>query len=227
MFDWISSHPLLSLLICAAVATFVWLMLIRKRLLVKWYAAAVLSVLHVAVGVLCVKFFAVVEAGFDFSKFSGQSLFGAVFFLPLFYLLGAKLFKRKISDVFDGFTVPMVFTLFCARISCIITGCCLGMTVPGTDLRVPTREAELVFYAVLLAFLIPMVLRERRRGAAYPIFMIAYGAFRFVCEFFRESAAFSGAFHLSHVWAVITFALGLSILIELNQKAKRSHHIKK
>ena len=226
MISWISSHPLLSLLIGAAAVTFVWLFIKRSRLSIKWYMAALLAVLNVAFGVLCVKLFAVVEAGFDFSKFSGQSLFGSVFLLPLFYMLGAKLFKRRFADVFDCFTVPTVFTLFCARISCIITGCCLGAEIPGTDCRFPTREAELIFYAVLLSFLIPMVLRDRRRGEAFPIFMLAYGAFRFVCEFFRESSAFSGPFHLSHLWAVISLILGLSILIQIKQKANKSRNIK-
>ena len=223
MLEWIGSHPLLTLLAGAAAATFIWLIIVRKRLEIKWYAALVLSVLHVLCGVLCVKFFAVIEAGFDFSKFSGQSLFGAVFFLPLFYFIGAKLFKRKNPDVFDCFTVPMVFTLFCARISCLLTGCCLGAYIPGTEARFPTREAELVFYAVLLAFLVPRVIKNRSRGNIYPIFMIAYGAFRFVCEFFRESSSFPGAFHLSHLWALITLALGLSIFFEIKRKSSKRH----
>lgn len=221
MFEWMRSHPLIMLLAGAVIITFIWLTAIRKRLSIKWYAAALLALLNVLIGVLCVKFFAVVEAGFDFSKFSGQSLFGAVFFLPLFYYLGSKLFKRKPADVFDCFTVPTVFTLFCARICCLLTGCCLGKDLGG--FRVPTREAELVFYAVLLVFIVPRVLGGRGRGESYPIFMIAYGAFRFVCEFFRESASFPGVFHLSHVWAVITFALGLCIYFELKRRSENKH----
>lgn len=224
MAGWISAHPLLTLLAAAAIAAFVWLMLIRRRLGMKWYAAAILAVLHLLVGVLCVKLFAVAEAGFDFSKFKSQSLFGAVFLLPVFYFLGAKLTKRSPADVFDCFTVPMVFTLFCARINCLIIGCCMGRMMAGGSFRAPTREAELVFYAVFLAFMIPGVLKGRGRGTAYPLFLIAYGAFRFICEFFRESAAFSGAFHLSHVWALIAFLLGLSIYIEQRSKKNVLHH---
>lgn len=218
MLEWIRSHPLIMLLLGAAAATFIWLTAVRKRLGIKWYASALLAVLNVAAGVLCVKFFAVVESGFDFSRFAGQSLFGAVFFLPLFYFLGARLFKRAPEDVFDCFTVPFIFTLFCARICCIITGCCLGREIGG--FRVPTREAELLFYAVLLAFLAPRVIKGRSRGSIFPIFMIAYGAFRFVCEFFREAPAFPGIFHISHVWAAISFTLGLCIYVRMKRSAE-------
>lgn len=228
MLEWISAHPLLMLLAGASIATFIWLMLARRRLEIKWYAAALIAVLHVLCGVLCVKLFAVAEAGFDFSQFSGQSLFGAVFFLPLFYYLGAKLFRRKPADVFDCFAVPMIFTLFCARISCLITGCCLGRQIPGSSMSYPTREAELIFYAVLLIILIPRVIKNTRRGTAYPIFLTAYGAFRFVCEFFRESKAV-GVFHIAHLWAALAFIAGISLLLEINNRmgsAQVSHHTK-
>ena len=47
-----------------------------------------------------------------------MSIFGAVFFMPVGYYLGAKLFRRPLADVFDIFAVPMIFTLFCSRINC-------------------------------------------------------------------------------------------------------------
>lgn len=42
---------------------------------------------------------------------SGQSLFGSIFLLPLFYFAGAKIFRRRIGDVFDVFTMCTVTTL--------------------------------------------------------------------------------------------------------------------
>ncbi|MBO4562708.1 MAG: prolipoprotein diacylglyceryl transferase [Clostridia bacterium] len=218
---WIKEHPLLLLLALATALTFAWLMAVRRRLGIKWYAAALTAALNMALGVLSVKLFAVIEAGFDFSAFSKQSLFGAVLILPLAYLAAGKLFKRKAADVFDCMTPPVVLTLFCARISCILTGCCLGTYMPGGAARWPTREAELVFYAAFLAVMIPRILKERGRGTAWPIFMIAYGAFRFVCEFFRESRTFAGVFHLSHVWAMLSLLLGLSILFEIRRRSQK------
>lgn len=212
MIQWIKGHTLIVLLIIAAVFTFDWLIQCRKQLRIKWYAALLLTILHVAYGVMSVKLFALAEAGFNAEKAGNLSLFGAIFLMPLAYYLGAKLFRRSVSTVFDVFTIPLVLTLFCARINCTITGCCLGKIIPGTQMRWPTREAELLFYAVFLAFVISRSLKGSGKGRIYPLFMVAYGAFRAVIECFRENDAYPGLFHLSHLWAFITLALGIICL---------------
>lgn len=219
MLQWIENHSLYILLTLAAVFTFDWLYQCRKQLRIRWYAALILAVIHVIIGVLCVRFFALAEAGFDKAKAGNMSLFGSIFLLPAAYFIGAKLFRRPVGTVFDVFTVPLAATLFFARINCLIAGCCLGLTIPGTALRYPTREAELVFYAVFIIAVAARSIKGRGKGEIYPIFMIAYGAFRAVIECFRESSS-SGFFHLSHVWALITLALGILILVLLR---KRSH----
>ena len=144
-----------------------------------------------------------------------MSLFGGVFLMPLAYWLGAKISKRPPKEVFDVFTPCMVFTVMCARINCILSGCCRGLPIPGTNgIRFPTREAEIVFYLILLAVLCPRIWKERLHGRAYPVYMICYGAFRFIIEFFRESDI-SGLFHRAHLWALITLLLGVSIYAEM------------
>ena len=91
---------------------------------------------------------------FDMGAMGNMSLFGAVFFMPLVYWAFAKLSGRSAADVFDVFTVCLVFTLMCARLNCIFSGCCLGAHIPiegPTHLRFPTREMELLFYVILLS----------------------------------------------------------------------------
>ena len=80
-------------------------------------------------GVLCVKAFAVAESGFDMSKVGNMSLFGGVFIMPLFYFAGAKLFKRPSADVFDIFSVCMIFKLRNQRVlsGAVYTGNALAM----------------------------------------------------------------------------------------------------
>lgn len=208
---------LLLLLAVGAVFSFVWLLLCKERLRIKWPAALLLAVLHTACGVLCVKVFAVVEAGFDMSKAGNMSLFGGVFFLPLFYFLGAKLTKRKPADVFDVFAICMIFTLMCARINCIISGCCTGKFIPGFSIRWPTREMEILFYIVLLFWLGKPVRQNKRIGMIYPMYMIAYGAFRFLTEWLRAYET-TALLHRGHIWSLITLALGLSIYYTQKEK---------
>ena len=214
---WISEHSLILLLTAAALFTGFWLFLQRSRLRMGLVWVLILSPLHVIVGVLCVKVFAALE-NFRLGDFQLMSLFGAIFLLPLFYWLGAKLTKRKAAAVFDVFVVPMVFTLACARVNCLISGCCRGMIIPGTSVRYPTREIELVFYAVILTWFFLRTTRKKTDGILYPVYMIAYGCFRFVIEFFRESVSSIGVFHLSHLWALLCLITGLSIYLEMRRK---------
>ena len=214
---------LLAVLTVGTAFTFLWLMLCKERLRIKWYAALPIAVLHTICGVLCVKVFAVVEVGFDMSKAGNMSLFGGIFILPLFYYLGAKLTRRKPAEVFDVFTICMIFTVMCARINCIVSGCCTGLVIPGTHFHFPTRELEILYYIVMLILLVPRVKKSKNPGSIYPLYMASYGVFRFIDEFFRTSST-GMLFHLSHVWAAIAFAAGLSIYIEINA---RNHQRKK
>ena len=212
------SDKIILLLSAGAVFTAVWLVLLRKRLDMPWYAAIPLAILHTVYGVLTVKVFAFLETGFNTDSLGNMSLFGGVFFMPLAYWLGAKLSKRSYREVFDVFTPCIIFTVMCARINCIVSGCCIGLPIPGMNgVRFPTREAEILFYIILLICLCPRVLKGKYRGQAYPIYMISYGAFRFVVEFFR-SADTSSVFHSAHIWALIALIIGISIYAEIKSE---------
>lgn len=209
-------NSLYLLLALACVFTCVWLLLLRDRLNMSWYAAIGFSVLHVVYGVLCVKVFAVMEG----NPLSGgaMSLFGAVFFMPIAYLIGAKVSKRKVSVVFDIFAICMIFTLMCARINCLFAGCCLGKQISSLAVtRWPTRELELAFYVIFLGCMIPKVWNDKSHGIVYPVYMISYGVVRFVLEFFRVSST-NTLFHISHLWAFMSFIIGLGIYIEIHQQ---------
>lgn len=221
MINWFTDHSLLCLLALAALGTVFWVWTQRERLAMRLRWVLPLSILHVAVGVGCVKAFAILEAG-SLSVAGNMSLFGAVFLLPVFYWLGARLTKRKPGTVFDVFVVPMVFTLACARVNCIIFGCCRGQCIPGTDFRYPTREAELVFYAVLLAWMLLKTKQGDTGGKLYPIYMIAYGIFRFIIEFFREGRG--AVFHMAHIWAALCLITGLSFYLELKRSSKQNNN---
>lgn len=224
LINWITNNRLLLLLMAGSLFSFIWLCLLKDRLQMKWYAALLIAIFHTAFGVLTVKVFAFMETGFNPDSLGNMSLFGGVFFMPLVYWAGAKLTKRNLGLVCDLFTPCMIFTVMCARVNCILSGCCFGLPIPGmSGLRWPTREAELVFYLVLLVLLVRKVWRGQTHGEIYPLYMASYGAFRFIDEFFRTSST-GMLFHLSHVWAAIAFSAGLSIYIEINA---RNHQRKK
>lgn len=221
LFTWLTDHALILLLGCGTLFNVYWLHRCRERLHLRWPSVLLLSVLHTVLGVLSVKVFALFETG----NFSNMSLFGGVFFMPLFYWGVAKLAKQKAADVFDVFTICLVFTLMCARLNCIISGCCLGAHIPIeglTHLRFPTRELELLFYVILLSRLWRKVLSGSARGMIYPIYMISYGIFRFVTETLRVSSRANSILHISHLWALLSLGIGISIYGELRKKEKKT-----
>lgn len=220
-FTWLTDCALFILLGCGTLFNVYWLYRCRERLHLRWLSVLLLSVLHTVLGVLSVKVFALFETG----NFSNMSLFGGVFFMPLFYWGVAKLAKQKAADVFDVFTICLVFTLMCARLNCIISGCCLGAHIPIeglTHLRFPTREMELIFYVLLLSRLWRKVLSGSARGMIYPIYMISYGIFRFVTETLRFSDRTDSILHVSHLWALLSLGIGISIYGELQKKEKKT-----
>lgn len=221
LLTWLSDHALILLLGCGTLFNVYWLHRCRERLHLRWLSVLLLSVLHTVLGVLSVKVFALFETG----NFSNMSLFGGVFFMPLFYWGVAKLAKQKAADVFDVFTICLVFTLMCARLNCMISGCCLGAHIPIeglTHLRFPTRELELLFYVLLLSRLWRKVLSGSARGMIYPIYMISYGIFRFVTETLRFSDRTNSILHVSHLWALLSLGIGISIYGELQKKEKKT-----
>lgn len=221
LLTWLSDHALILLLGCGTLFNVYWLHRCRERLHLRWLSVLLLSVLHTVLGVLSVKVFALFETG----NFSNMSLFGGVFFMPLFYWGVAKLAKQKAADVFDVFTICLVFTLMCARLNCIVSGCCLGAHIPIeglTHLRFPTRELELLFYVLLLSRLWRKVLSGSARGMIYPIYMISYGIFRFVTETLRFSDRTDSILHVSHLWALLSLGIGISIYGELQKKEKKT-----
>ena len=221
LFTWLTDHALILLLGCGTLFNVYWLHRCRERLHLRWLSVLLLSVLHTVLGVLSVKVFALFETG----NFSNMSLFGGVFFMPLFYWGVAKLAKQKAADVFDVFTICLVFTLMCARLNCIISGCCLGAHIPIeglTHLRFPTRELELLFYVILLSRLWRKVVTGSARGMIYPIYMISYGIFRFVTETLRFSDRTDSILHISHLWALLSLGIGISIYGELRKKEKKT-----
>lgn len=220
--EWLDANKLIVLLTIGTLFAFGWLFALRERLHMKWYVAIPIAILHTLIGVLSVKIFAFMETGFALDSLGNMSLFGGVFFMPLVYWAGAKLTKRNLGLVCDLLTPCMIFTVMCARVNCILSGCCFGLPIPGmSGLRWPTREAELVFYLVLLVLLVRKVWRGQTHGEIYPLYMASYGTFRFVVEFFRYQEYSLGIFHLSHLWAAVSFAIGLSIYVELQTKGKK------
>ena len=227
LLSFLRSYNLILILIAATLVCFFWLTFFKKDLRITWYAALILAVLHTGVGVVCVKAFAALEGLIGPGETGNLSLYGGVFFMPIFYYAGAKLFRRDVKMVFDIFALPLIFTLFCSRFNCLINGCCQGLIIPGTEMRWPTREAEIVFYVILLHILGTKVFKRRFDGMIYPIYLMSYGVFRFIVEWFRESQHIFGVVHISHIWSLLAVVIGAAFYCTLKDRQKKKGKAKK
>ena len=216
--DWFMEIKLPVLLGLGTVFGFLWLIRFRNLLNIGYITAFFLSLLNTILGVLSVKIFAFLEG-----VPGGMSLFGGVFFMPIYYLIGAKLMKRKLADVFDVFAVCTIITVMFARVNCLLSGCCGGTLIPGLNgLRWPTQWIEIIFYLVLIAFFWKKVGKEKYTGMIYPMYLLFYGCIRFVLEFVRQKDGTSMV-HLSHAWAVVSILVGGAILGELWSRKMKKH----
>lgn len=217
--NWLGGNKLYVILAVSTMFSYFWLFQNKKKLNINDGMSFLLAVLHTLIGLFCVKVFAFLEAGADAEAAGSMSLYGAVFFLPVVYFAAAKLTKRNMADIFDIFTVCVVFTLMCARVNCLLGGCCLGKPFFGSEsLRWPTRELEIVFYLILLAWLGRKVGKADSKGKIYPLYMMSYGIFRFIVEWFRETEHPVGYLHISHIWSLVALIIGLIIYRTLTKK---------
>lgn len=212
----ITSHSLFFLLGLGTIFSFAVMYKWRRELKLSWYSAIIFSVLHTIWGVISVSVFAVVETGFNMDYLGNMSLFGGVFMMPIFYLIMGKITGVKVKTVFDVCTNCMLFTLMCARLNCVITGCCYGLKIRGTELRWPTRELEILFYVILIICIFGQLKKNILNGSIYPIYMIAYGIFRFITEGFRFYEE-GTMLHRGHLWSLITLGFGISVYIEVTK----------
>ena len=203
---------LIIMLTLASVGVFVWLFVNRTKLNAKWREILIVTILHVFVGVGTVKFWALLEAGFNVEKAGNMSLFGGIFIMPLFYFVYAKIKRLKVLDVFNIFSVCLAFTLLCARLNCFHSGCCYGIKLGNGDFRFPTREIELVFYLVFIIYSVYKIINEKKYINRYVMFVLEYGIFRFGIEWLRESESKS-VFHIGHIWAITCILIGTLLVV--------------
>lgn len=224
---WIQSNILYILLAVGVIFSIAWVLNFQKILKIKWYAAIIVCILIAVVGVISAKLFAAFEGWIAGGAEGSLSIYGAIFLTPLVCMLGALIFRRPVKTTIDILTVPIVILAGLARVNCLIQGCCLGLEIPGTEIRWPAREAELVFDVILIIVLIRLTAKKRFKGINYPIYLVSYGIFRFIIQWFREPGFMVGPLTLSHIWSIVSIAVGLTLLIVLNKKDRESKKSKK
>lgn len=199
-------------LVACLIPDYIWLRVMREEMPMKWWMAVPFAVLCHAWALFCAKAFSALEF-WSLSGFSGMRLYGVLFFVPALIYIAAKAAGWKMAKAFDILSICVMYCHLIIRLNCLMMGCCGGTKIPGTNgLHWPIRELEMALYVVLLIIWLPRVRRGQTNGEVYPVLMIAYGAVRFVLEWFRaEYVTFAGIWHWAHVWSLLCLCIGLSV----------------
>ncbi len=131
------------------------------------------------------------------ATFYGGLIGGAACFLLIYFGIGALFFKEK-QNVKSFFTIADIAAASIAvahafgRIGCLMAGCCHGkitdawyaIYMPAIGAKaVPLQLYEALFLFALFGFFVWRLLTKR--SCNLPLYMVLYGVWRFVIEYFR------------------------------------------
>ena len=112
------------------------------------------------------------------------------------------------------------------RIGCFLSGCCYGIETgtpldidfPGIGNHLPTQLIEMAFLFILGALLLIFAFKNISNHTM-PIYLISYGVFRFVIEFFRgdERGQLAGL-SPSQYWCFILVLVGAVLIYFYKRK---------
>ncbi len=209
------------LLIIGIVPSYFWLRCLKDRLPGKWWVVLLYISGLILFALLCAKLLSVIEFG-SFSAFSGMRIFGCILLAPLGVFPAVKPLKWKLGEAFDALALCEIHCMVVIRVLCFINGCCEGKFIPGTGIRWPLREAEMLLFILFLIIYVPRVYRGKTHGEVYPLMMMVYGLFRLCIEGLRVEYVSLGVFHVAHVWALLSVTIGASIYLTVNENHKKA-----
>ena len=162
-------------------------------------------------------------------------LIGGVICMVIVYFVGARILYRSNDVAVRWFSTLANIAAACVplahafgRIGCLMAGCCHGgetdawygieMDIGALDGEyvkvVPIQLFEAIFLFALAAFLI--VWFWKGKGMEVPVYLIGYGVWRFVIEFFRtddRGASIIPGLSPSQTTAILLVLLGIAIVV--------------
>ncbi len=159
--------------------------------------------------------------------FIGGLIGGVICFL-LIYFLFKKFVGEKLSKITIVASCCITIAHAFGRIGCLFAGCCHGtflgyeqgvggLYMKGTNgwgYYLPTQLYESIFLFVLFGILSVITLKYKSKHAL-SVYLVFYGVFRFIIEFFRADhrGEFLGIISPSQFWSIIMIVAGILLSI--------------
>ncbi len=199
---------------------------IRRVLISEIEIAGIVAIVFGLIGaVLMQNLYDLIEKGNAYTwtwamTFYGGLIFGVGAFLLLYFLW----IRKKRGPCMVSFILPLAPSCIAiaqafGRVGCFLAGCCygketdswIGVTFPGMDHQViPTNIMEAFFLFVLAGVLLWIGLSKKEKWG-FPTYLICYGVWRFVIEFYRgdHRGSFIPGLSPSQFWSIVMFIIGL------------------
>ena len=193
----------------------------------RWYPYAIKTIFCIAIlltiaGVISVKLLYFIESG----VWGGLSFFGAVLFVPILFILVKVLFHIPYGELMDLCAPSECIMLALMKVQCNICHCCVGRVLSidaaGAEIRFPSQLVELVFALLIMVMLMRLMRKKENVGKIYPIYMISYGASRFVLNLLRETSPFIWILPAGNFWSLVAIAVGVIWLLVLKKCMERA-----
>lgn len=161
----------------------------------------------------------------------GVACFFAIYFIAGHFVCRDGAHKKNLFSMTDAAISGVVIGHAFGRIGCLMAGCCYGartdawygikMVYLGYKV-VPTQLFEAIFLALLFAFFVFRIVRGKTYNL--PIYMVAYGVWRFLIEYMRDDYRGSTAVSFltpSQLTAVIMVAGGVVLFVFQRRYVKK------
>ena len=172
------------------------------------------------------------SAGFDFgggSTFLGGLIGGAICLFAAYFIFRRR-YKNRLYDIMSLVPCCVLVAHAFGRVGCFFAGCCYGICsgtswdvdFPKRGLHLPTQLYEAAFLFLLLGVCLFLLIKF---GFKYnmSVYLIAYGVFRFIIEFWRQDdrGALVGGISPSQFWSIVMVVLGVALIFVMRWLGKK------
>jgi phosphatidylglycerol:prolipoprotein diacylglycerol transferase len=157
----------------------------------------------------------------------GLVFYGGFIGAALGALIMARVRKEPVLSLLDFAVTAVPIGHAFGRIGCFVNGCCYGTRWEGPwavwfdgALRHPVQLYEALFNLGLYAFLFWFYPRRKKHGTTLALYLVLYGCWRFVGEFFRGDARLGAAgLHVAQWTSVAMIAAGIALWLLARPRA--------
>lgn len=219
---------LIAFLIIGTVLMGYPIILVSKKYAIKLWKAIVLTVFLTLSGTAGTYLMYYVENG----RFGGLSFYGAVFFVPLFFVFVSLLLQIPYGKALDLCAVGECIMLALMKVHCLIGNCCTGrllfVTGSGKSVYFPSRIVEMLVALAIFAVLLYNILKKQQCGIIYPEFLLLYGSTRFVLNIFREAWVVKQTWlPIGNIWSLVSILVGATIFLIIWLRRNKTHNQQK